>query len=247
MPIERRDAYEVLTAPVLVIVGHFGSGKSEIALNLAFGMRERGRDVSVVDLDVVKPYFRCRLAREELEARGITLIVPDEDRFYADLPIIVPQVRGALARTLDANARIIVDAGGADLGARALGSLSDVVDPARTDLLFVVNTRRPFAEDQAGLLTMLRGVEAAARLPVTGLVANTHLMEESTPEIVEDGLAATRELSAATGIPVRFCAALRRLVGSLDGVDCPLLPIDRKLLPPEHRRYRARPGRPMGI
>jgi len=94
------------------------------------------------------------------------------------------------------------------------------------------------------LLGVLREVEAASRIPVTGLVANTHLMEETTPEIVEGGLAATRELSAATGIPVRFCAALRRLAGTLAGLDCPLLPIDRKLLPPEQRRYRARPGRP---
>src|SRR5512136_2128741 len=120
-PVDRHDAYAVLTAPVVILVGHFGSGKSEIALNLAFGMRERGSDVSVVDLDVVKPYFRVRLAREELDAKGITLVVPEGDRFYADLPIIVPQVRGVLSRTLDPNARVIVDAGGADLGARALG------------------------------------------------------------------------------------------------------------------------------
>jgi hypothetical protein len=247
MPTGRRDAYEVLTAPIVVLVGHFGSGKSEIALNLAFGMRERGRDVSLVDLDVVKPYFRCRLAREELRSKGIQLVAPEGDRFYADLPIIVPQVRGALSRADNENARVIVDAGGDDLGARAFGAMSDLVDPTRAELLFVVNTRRPFAGDQAGLLTMLREVEAAARARVTGLVANTHLMEETTPEIVRSGLAAARELSGATGIPVRFCAVLRRLVDSLGGVDCPLLPIDRHVLPPEKRSRRGPIGRPMGI
>ena len=116
MPIGRRDAYAVLTAPIVILVGHFGSGKSEIALNLAFGMRERGRDVTLVDLDVVKPYFRCRLAREELQAKGIQLVAPEGDRFFADLPIIVPQVRGALSRADNTNARVIVDAGGDDLG-----------------------------------------------------------------------------------------------------------------------------------
>src|SRR4030042_207995 len=145
-PVDRHDAYAVLTAPIVILVGHFGSGKSEIALNLAFGMRERGRDVS-----------------------------------------------------------------GVDLGAKAFGAMSDLVDPARADLLFVVNTRRPFAGDQAGLTSMLREVEAAAHARVTGLVANTHLMEETTPEIVRGGLAAARQLSASTGIPVRFCAVLRRL------------------------------------
>jgi hypothetical protein len=246
-PIGRRDAYEVLTAPIVVLVGHFGSGKSEIALNLAFGMRERGRDVSVVDLDVVKPYFRVRLAREELQSKGITLIAPEDDRFYADLPIIVPQVRGALSRADNANARVIVDAGGDDLGAKAFGAMSDLVDPARADLLFVVNTRRPFAGDQAGLTSMLREVEAAAHATVTGLVANTHLMEETTPEIVRSGLTAARELSATTGIPVRFCAVLRRLADSVRELDCPLLPIDRHVLPPEKRPRRGPVGRPRGI
>jgi hypothetical protein len=247
MPAGRRDAIEILTAPIVVLVGHFGSGKSEIALNLAFGMRERGHDVSVVDLDVVKPYFRVRLARAELQAKGIHLIVPDDERFYADLPIILPQVRGALARTDNENARVIVDAGGDDQGARAFGAMADLVDPARAELLFVVNTRRPFAEDQAGLLGMLRDVQATARIPVTGLVANTHLMEETTPEIVRSGLAAARELSASTGIPVRFMAVLRRLGDSVGDVDCPLLPIDRHVLPPEKRPRRGPIGRPMGI
>ena len=156
-------------------------------------------------------------------------------------------MRGALSRADNANARVIVDAGGDDLGARAFGAMSDLVDPARADLLFVVNTRRPFAGDQAGLTSMLREVEAAAHARVTGLVANTHLMEETTPEIVRGGLAAARELSASTGIPVRFCAVLRRLVDSVGDADCPLLPIDRHVLPPEKRPRRGPIGRPMGI
>ncbi len=246
-PSGRADACEVVTAPIVILVGHFGSGKSEIALNLAFGLRARGREVSLVDLDVVKPYFRCRLAHAELADKGIRLVAPEGDRFYADLPIIVPEVRGALSRSDDDHARVIVDAGGDDLGAKAFGAMSDLVDRTRAELLFVVNTRRPFAEDQAGLSAMLREVETAARMPVTGLVANTHLMEETTPEIVLGGLEAARTLAAATGIPVRFCAALRRLLGSLESVDCPLLPIDRHVLPPDKRMRRGPIGRPMGI
>ncbi len=245
-PVGRRDAFEVLSSPLVILVGHFGSGKSEIALNLAFGMKQRGHDVSVVDLDVVKPYFRVRLARAELQAKGIHLIVPDDERFFADLPIILPQVRGALSRTDNAGARVIVDAGGDDQGVRALGAMSDLVDPGRAERLFVVNIRRPFAEDQVGLLTMLREIESAARLPITGLVANTHLMEETTPEIVRSGLAAARELSATTGIPLRFCAVLKRLADAVCDENCPLLPIERHVLPPE-KRPRLPFGRPMGI
>jgi hypothetical protein len=84
-------ALETLTAPVTVLVGHFGAGKSEIAVNLAFGWRERGEAVAVVDLDVVKPYFRSRLLRDEMHARGITLVVPQGDLFYADRRLSCPR------------------------------------------------------------------------------------------------------------------------------------------------------------
>jgi len=241
------DACDVLSAPIVILVGHFGSGKSEIAINLSLGFAARGQDVSLVDLDVVKPYFRCRAAREEVEARGIHLVVPGGDRFYADLPIVVPEVKGVLTRSLGANGRVVVDAGGDDSGARALGSLMDAIDPERSEMLFVVNTRRPFAEDQAALVAMLRDIETAARRRVTGLVANTHLMEETTPEVVREGLEAARTLAGSTGIPVRFCAVLKRMEGTLTGMDVPVLAIERYLLPPEAPSMSARRRRFAGV
>ena len=240
-------ACDVLNAPIVILVGHFGSGKSEIAINLSLGFGARGQDVSLVDLDVVKPYFRCRAAREEVEARGIHLVAPGGDRFYADLPIVVPEVKGVLTRSLGANGRVVVDAGGDDTGARALGSLMDAIDPERSEMLFVVNTRRPFAEDQAALVAMLRDIETAARRRVTGLVANTHLIEETTPEVVREGLEAARTLAGSTGIPVRFCALLKRMEGTLTGMDVPVLAIERYLLPPEAPSMSARRRRFAGV
>jgi len=240
-------ACDVLNAPIVILVGHFGSGKSEIAINLSLGFAARRQDVSLVDLDVVKPYFRCRAAREEVEARGIHLVVPGGDRFYADLPIVVPEVKGVLTRSLGANGRVVVDAGGDDTGARALGSLMDAIDPERSEMLFVVNTRRPFAEDQAALVAMLRDIETAARRRVTGLVANTHLIEETTPEVVREGLEAARTLAGSTGIPVRFCALLKRMEGTLTGMDVPVLAIERYLLPPEAPSMSARRRRFAGV
>jgi hypothetical protein len=240
-------ACDVLNAPIVILVGHFGSGKSEIAINLSLGFAARGQDVSLVDLDVVKPYFRCRAAREEVEARGIHLVVPGGDRFYADLPIVVPEVKGVLTRSLGAHGRVVVDAGGDDSGARALGSLMDAIDPERSEMLFVVNTRRPFAEDQAALAAMLRDIETAARRRVTGLVANTHLMEETTQEVVREGLEAAHALAGSTGIPVRFCALLKRMAGTLTGMDVPVLAIERYLLPPEALSMNARRRRFAGV
>jgi len=231
------SALDALTRPVAILVGHFGSGKTEIAVNLAFGLRNRGAEVTLVDLDLVKPYFRCRLAKEDLEARGIRLVAPTGDRFYADLPILVPEARAAVRHGHGNGSRLIFDVGGGDLGARALGSLSGMVDRSSADILFVVNANRPFAEDLSSLCTMLREVEAAARLDVTGLVANTHLLEETTPEIVRAGIRAARELETATGLPIRFCAMQRRLAEAFGGPHAvaeqlPILAMERHVVAP---------------
>ena len=231
------SALDALTRPVVILVGHFGSGKTEIAINLAFGLRNRGAEVTLVDLDLVKPYFRCRLAKDDLEARGVRLVTPTGDRFYGDLPILVPEARTAVRDGHGLRSRLIFDVGGDDLGARALGSLSGMVDRPTAEILFVVNANRPFTEDVSSLRAMLRDVESAARLDVTGLVANTHLMEETTPEIVRAGIRAARELETATGLPLRFCAMQRRLAEAFGGPQgmaeqLPILAMERHIVAP---------------
>jgi hypothetical protein len=232
----RPTAFDVLTAPVTVLVGHFGSGKTEIAVNLAFGWRDRGDVVSVVDLDVVKPYFRVRLLREEMAARGIRLVVPQDDRFYADLPIVVPEVRGVVGQAVAGHGRAVVDAGGADVGSRVLGSIPGFDNPAVTDILFVVNGNRPFAESPEAVIAMLREVERASKLRVTGLVANTHLMQETTRDTVEAGLDLAHTVARETGLPVRFWAMLARLAetgaGPTNHHGLPWLPLTRQITTP---------------
>ncbi len=230
------SALEELERPITILVGPSGSGKTEIAVNLAFGWRNRGARVTLVDLDLVKPFFRCRLARADLEARGIRLVAPDGDRFYADLPILVPEARSAGRNGSASGMRYIFDVGGDDHGARALGSLAGCLDHAAADLLFVVNTSRPFPH--AGVLER---IQAAARMAVTGLVANTHLMEETTPELVQAGIEAARALGAASGIPVRFCAMLGDLAAVFGGprgvVDrTTILALERHIVPPFGKR-----------
>jgi len=230
-------ALEALAHRVIILVGSFGSGKSEIAVNLAFGLRNRGDDVSLVDLDTVKPYFRCRLARDDLAARGIRLVAPTGDRFYADLPILVPEARAAGQNGAGRKDRVILDVGGDDLGARVLGSISGSLDLKATDLLFVVNVNRPFAENPASLRGMLNRVQSAARLGVSGLVANTHLMDETTRETVLDGIRTARALEAASGIPLRFCVMLEELAGTFGGPEghadsLPILAIERHIVAP---------------
>lgn len=228
---------DLFTRRTVILVGHFGSGKSEIAINLALAFRVHGEDVTLVDLDLIKPYFRCRLAKDDLEARGIRLVAPAGERFYADLPILVPEARGLARDGTGSNTRVIFDVGGNDLGARVLGSLSGLLERHTTDLLFVVNANRPFAEDVPACLAMLRDIEAAARMPVTGLLANTHLMDETTPATIAEGILLARALAAESGIPLRCAGVPAPLTPAFGGGDgeadgLKLLAIERYIVAP---------------
>ena len=158
-------------------------------------------------------------------------------------------MHGAAARAAGQNGtgqkgRVLFDVGGAALGVRALGSISGLLNPKTADMLFVVNINRPFAEDLPSLLTMFEEVQAAARLPVTGLVANTHLMGETTPETVRGGIRAARKLEAASGIPLRFCAMQLHLARAFGGPEgdvegLPILVIERFIVAPFGSKSRG--------
>ncbi len=231
---------------VTIFVGHFGSGKTEIALNGALGLATAGDRVTLADLDVVKPYFRSRAAREILEEAGICLLAPSGENTHSDLPIIVPQIRSALQ---DPSVRLVMDVGGDDTGARVLGSLSDVVPRTGTDSLVVLNFRRPSTPNTAAAVTMVRRIETAAKIEVTGLVSNTHLMRETTPGIVLEGHRLAVEVGRELGIPVVSVAASREVADDLRGHDlgCPIFVLDRVVLPPFEQPLRTRATGPLFV
>ena len=216
--------------PIVLIVGNYGSGKTEVAVNLAIRLSAQ-QDVSIADLDIVNPYFRCREARHEMEAFGVRVINPEGEYQAADLPIILPEIRGAV---LAEKGTLIFDVGGDDVGARVLSSLADVFADRPYAMLQILNARRPFTQTAEGCLKIGREIEAASRLQVTGLVSNTHLLEETDAETVLDGLRLAREVGAEAGLPVSFVTANESLRGAfdVDQADCPVLWIKRRMLPP---------------
>jgi len=215
---------------VTVFVGHFGSGKTEIALNGALDLAAAGSRVIVADLDVVKPYFRSRSARAILADAGIDLLAPTGANIHADLPIIVPQIRSHLR---DDHSRLIMDVGGDDVGARVLGSLSDVIPFDDTDCLLVLNFRRPSTPDPERAVAMVREIEAVGRVPVSGLISNTHLMDETTPELVLDGYRQALETARLAEVPLVAVTVSEDLAAAMaeEDLECPVVPLRRIVVP----------------
>ncbi len=233
------DGSDLVTKPVVLFVGNYGSGKTEVSVNFAIHMARRGIRTRIADLDLVNPYFRSREARDVLLAEGVGVVLPPEALMHADLPILTPEVRGLIRRP---DGLAILDVGGDDVGATVLASLAPDFVEGHYELLQVLNHKRPFTDTVAGVLRIQREIETASRLRVTGYVSNSHLIDETEPETVYEGLALARAVSEATGKPIRFATALERVAelldpGQLDGV--PLLTMERLLLPPWRRRVET--------
>jgi len=219
---------------IVVIVGNYGSGKTEVAINLAVHRRRAGVSVRLADLDLVNPYFRTREARDALGRLGIDVVLPPARYMHADLPILDPAVAGLIRQPAQLT---ILDAGGDDVGATVLASLHHVLAPARPQVLQVVNPMRPFTETHAGCQRIQREIEAAARLKVTGLVGNANLIDETVPAHIIEGYHFVKALAEEVGLPLVFVTAPAHLAAECGADDwiCPLLPIERQLVPPWKR------------
>ena len=220
------------TDRLVMVVGAYGSGKTEISVNLAVAVAATGRKVQVADLDIVNPYFRCREARLLMEQYDIRVVVPPGAQEYADLPIVLPEIAGMLQPP--EGVLSLFDVGGDEVGARVLASLRPRFVDGQYELWQVINSRRPFTGTVQGCLNMLREMELASRLQVTGLLVNSHLIEETTPDVVLEGWTLAREVAEKSGLPVRCVAAMEHLADApeIAGIEAPLLRLQRHMLPP---------------
>ena len=185
-----------------LMAGHYGSGKTNIAVNLAMMLKKAGEDVVIADLDIVNPYYRTKDSEEELKAAGIPLISSE----YANSNVDVPALPQELYSIVDVRSRhAIVDIGGDDRGALALGRYTPfILEENDYDMLLVINMYRPLTPDTASTLEVMREIEAAGGLPFTGIVNNSNLGRETTPEDVIASDAYAKDIAAATGLPIRM-------------------------------------------
>lgn len=188
---------------ITIFSGHFGSGKTELAINYALKLAKIKEKVAVVDLDIVNPYFRSREVKDILEAKGVRVISPMGSLHHADLPAISPEVLGVLKNQ---EYSIVLDVGGDDVGATALGRFKANLPEGSYEMFFVVNSYRPLTENIEGVKRILFEVEEASRLKTTALVSNGNLSYETDKDIVIDGYRVTQAVADVLGLPIAFVA-----------------------------------------
>jgi hypothetical protein len=180
-----------------IIIGAYGSGKSEYSISLARSLKEEGRVVSLADLDVVNPYFRSRDVRDDFEKEGIELIAPEGQFSHADLPMISPRIQGAIQNE---GKTVILDVGGDPAGCRTLGRFVDSINARGYTMRLVVNTSRPFTTNKDEIIAMIDMLQSASKLKISELVCNTNLMEYTDRELVENGIKVCEEVASELGL-----------------------------------------------
>ena len=193
---------------ITILSGHFGSGKTEIAINLAITERQKYEKVAINDLDIINPYYRSRDVASTFKQQDIELISPKSHLASSDLPI----VSGEIYRVLhDHRYRIIVDAGGDKDGATALGQYYHEWKGYSPELLFVLNKNRPYVSTLEGALYTVEQIEKASRLQVTGIINNSNIGLETTIQDIENGFELSSKLAEKLRIPFLYTTISKHL------------------------------------
>ena len=185
-----------------IITGHYGSGKTNFSANLAVCLAERGEKVTVVDLDIVNPYFRSADFGKLFSGRNIELIAP----MYANSNLDIPAISFDLERIVSDEGHVVIDVGGDDAGAIALGRYAEAFSDysGKIDMLYVVNCRRFLTRTADEALELMYGIEAAAQMKHTAVVNNTNLLYETTGSVLEQSESFAAEIAEKAGLPIAY-------------------------------------------
>ncbi|MBU1036375.1 cobalamin biosynthesis protein CobQ [bacterium] len=186
---------------IKIFVGSFGSGKTEIAINYSIYCRKSYAKVAIVDLDIVNPYFRTREAKDALNLKDIKVIAPEGDLFYADLPLISPEIKGLIQNP---DYCLILDVGGDDAGAVVLGNFSYFIKDLDYEMLLVVNSYRPFTQSAPQIKQMAQEIENTSRLKINGIVSNPNLGRQTDKKIIKQGHILIKQAAQKLKVPIKF-------------------------------------------
>ena len=212
-----------------LLCGHYGSGKTNVAVSLAFHLQELKGNVVVADLDIVNPYFRTKDSLEDFKERGIELICSE----YANTNVDIPALPANMYRlTADKDITAVIDVGGDDRGAYALGRLvPEIKQEDNFEMLMVINGYRPLTPDAESTIEVMREIESACGLKFTGLVNNSNIGEETTAQTVLDSSDYALQVSKLSKLPIVMTSVKAELYDELcDKIDN-LLPLNLQSKP----------------
>ncbi|MBP3413799.1 MAG: ParA family protein [Clostridia bacterium] len=207
---------------IILVCGHYGCGKTNLSINLALQYAAAGEKVTLVDLDIVNPYFRSSDYPQLLKEHGVELIAPTYAHSNVDLPSLPTEMYSVFTR----EGRIIIDVGGDDAGATALGRFAPQLGKMKYSMLYVINMYRVMSETPDETVQLLREIEAASRMKATGIVNNSHVMNLTTVDDILKTVEYTAEVSGLTGLPVVATAVNKKLCSGLFGVPGEIYPVE---------------------
>lgn len=209
---------------IILLCGHYGSGKTNVAVNLALMLRRDYDRVAVADLDIVNPYFRSKDSRAQFEDAGIRLICSEYANTNVDIPAL-PQDMYAV--TDDRDLRVVIDVGGDDRGALALGRISgQILQENDYEMLAVINASRPLTRTAEDTVEVLREIEAAGGIRFTGIVNNTNLGRETEADLILNSVSYAESVSKRMQIPVVMTTVPSELLPQLQGKINNLFPLE---------------------
>ena len=189
----------------VVVAGHYGCGKTNFSINLALYYAAQGRKVTIVDMDLVNPYFRTSDYREMLESKGIEVIAP----VFGHTNLDIPSLPASMYSIFDSKDMVIVDVGGDDVGSTVLGRFRPKFEGLDYDMLYVVNRYRNLTATPEEALEILDEIRAVSGLTPTAIVNNSHLMAETDAHVIAEGIEFAKKTCELTGLELK-CNTIRR-------------------------------------
>lgn len=209
---------------ITVFSGHYGSGKTNVAVNYALWLKESCAEVSIADLDIVNPYFRTKDSMQILSEKGIRLISSEYANSNVDVPALPAETYGMLHNK---NQHCVIDVGGDDRGALALGRYSDgIMEDGDYELLFVINKYRPLTRTADMTLEIMVEIEKACHMKFTAIVNDSNIGDETTAEDVLSSVSYANEVSQKANLPIKMTTVKSDLYDALSDKIENLMPIE---------------------
>ena len=200
---------------ITLLSGHYGSGKTNIAVNMALDLKNQCDEVALADLDIVNPYFRAKDSQNQLKDAGIRFICSEYANSNVDIPALPPDI---YAITDNRSMKCILDIGGDDRGALALGRIAPtILEENDYEMLMVINRSRPLSRDAESTIEIMKEIEAAGGIPFTGLINNTNLGAETTAQDILSSMAYARQVAELSGLPIVATTVRYDLMNDLEG------------------------------